>query len=199
MQGKNVLYPFGFRAILRSLTNGRPLGRSDGDLEVATLYSDYYAKAEGYDTWDFKQRVFRSAIRLFGNNFNLWALQQLDSPYINDKCVRCIADTVKFIATGDRDMVVIHWGDLLDADPVEVTTPSSKLRVELRKQLSSLVSADGPGFLYRWLKHENGFDDLLLSLSIFFGPDRNPEDRNAILNSSPKNPQTQRLNKLLNS
>ncbi len=198
MLTKPVLYPYGYRAFQPG-TYTRPSGRTEGDQEVARLYRGYYRQEEGWNTFEFKIDVMRSAIRLFGDSFFSWALQQLDNGYLNDKAIRCIADTVRFIATGNRDLAIIHWETILDDNPVEDKSPSSKLRVELREQLQKMLSVDGPGFLYRWLRQANGFDDLLVSLDVFFGPDRNPEDRNAIINPSPKNPQTQRLTKLLNS
>lgn len=196
MANKPVVYPYGFMATRP--TGVRPMGRTEGDQEVAEVYTAYFRQDAISKSWELKVSTMVAALRLFGPSFYDWALQQLDNEYLNNKAIRFIADTVKFIEYGSRDMPALLWSDILDSVPVADKVPSTVLRTELRAVLTALRNNSDPQYLYKWLQQPNGFEDLLACLSICFGPDRRPEDQKLIVNQSPKNPQMQRLQKLLN-
>jgi len=196
MQNNPHIFPFGFRAFYAVATQIN--GRSLGDEDVAECQRMYLSKTDGYTDWAFKRRVINNALRLFGDSFSLWVKQQLGNPYVNEKALRFIDDTIRFILTGKREMMVMHWPRILDANPKSIQLTSGDMRKALDGVIKTNSDSLSKDYLSSWLSHPGGFDDLVFTMSVVFVPDVSQDEANTIRHQSPKNPQLQRLNTLLN-
>jgi len=168
-------YPRGFTASLvmyPTIADIRTAEDIDADAEVATLYNMYLSRNVQGDSWGFRARVIEAAARLFGD-FRLWCvLQAAHNDHVYELNFDYIVDTLNFIRTGDRTISALTMKELL------LERPNARHGVATPARAERLGVADPKefeNFLGKWIAYEDGFEDLLLTLHVFFGRAKRPE------------------------
>jgi hypothetical protein len=185
---KRHLFPRGFEVTEDSEVDVTK--RNDGDTEVEFLYRVYINHEPGYDTWEFRSEVFRAAKRLIGLSITGWAARHDFSKYLHLNARNFMADTIRFIETGSRTMHSRNWLDLLETGPSPLPTAITDSKAGLSTELISNSTL----YIQKWVSHKGGFEDLLTSLLIMYGPGLpSTKQRIGIDQISPKNPKLQAL------
>lgn len=188
-RGYDVVTPNGF-AKLQVIT-------VDGDTEVTQLYNQHMAKHGEYRSWAFQSAVLRAAKRLIGRSLLDWVERQTHNRNLNGPAIRFIADTIKFIETGRREISNINWLPLLTNMPQEDLIQNRKF--ELSSAHIDVVRKCNNNYLQAWMDMPGGYEDLLVTLYILYGE----IDAEAALNASgamavqsPKNYKVQLLKRV---
>lgn len=163
-----MTYPRCFTTGLRKDAGGNRLCK--GDPEIIALYQIYLNRTVDTSGWSFRKRVLANALRLFGE-FKLWTETQSVNPVINGYNLEFLSDTLNFIQTGQRRMGIMQWFELLN-EVSEISTVDQHTRLS-PITIPALQSTERT--LQKWCSHPNGFDDLMLSLNVFFGAERAPD------------------------
>lgn len=144
---------------------------SKGDMAVVALNEflvDYSINTTG---WQYRKQILDNAIRLFGD-FQGWLQDQLHNPRIVGYNLEFLKDTLQFIRTGQRDMCLANWielvaeGNDLAKSPEIVKTKANHFSLEKGEDLISVIQ--------RWCSHKDGIEDLAGTLNILFGQSRLP-------------------------
>ncbi len=158
----------------RLYTSRRDIGGSvlvsKGDATVETLYGFLVNRSVNVGSWEFQKRVLEAALRLFGN-FDEWLRDQRDNPRVVGFNADFITDTLNFIQTGERQMAVQNWLELVSEgdDTVHSVSPTKYLAARRSGSDQTTVRV-----LKDWCSQPNGLEDLLCSLNVFFGHSRHP-------------------------
>jgi hypothetical protein len=136
--------------------------------DVEVLYSQYCKKSVHTGSFEFHELILDAAIFAFGTDkFINWIDVQSKSPsatYIHSKF---LLDTMRFIETGKREMVVENWEPLLNSHAIsgeweEVLDDA----IALNKKIPITEVRD---VIRYWCQQPNGISDLLVTLHILFG------------------------------
>lgn len=183
------LYPTGFITSdwmtakrldrIRKYDMTHPHPREDVDADVVRLMSAYRTRDPSIRTPAFALKVLETAMNKFGDDPVRWFLLQYESnDFVYDTNLSFLDDTVKFIVSGQRDISVRTWSDLVIRNPSRRPGESSVSRgSEARKLLLSLFPGNrGRNNLYRkWIgRNEEGVTDMLWTLFILFGQTGQP-------------------------
>lgn len=136
---------------------------------VNDLWSDYLTP--GYDiySWSFRRRVLDTALSLFDPVTGFNFVTQDRNPRLINYNYKFLVDTLKFIATGKRDMEVRVWSELVTTEGADVKRSMPK-RNEIEKTASKLGIDFSPVKLVaQWCSQPNGLDDMICSMQLLFG------------------------------
>jgi len=143
---------------------------------VQELYNRYMAKNDLIRDLDFKEEIIKAAYKAFGSfNFINWLTLQNQSPCFTAMHKKFLIETLRYIETGSRLVNVSTWTRLIEKRPStevdsNVEFNVSKLMEDTNsKFVGGLRVVDTSDFIYKWVKWEDGFNDLLRSLYIVFG------------------------------
>lgn len=159
-----AIYPRGFSLVSKTLTEPKSV---DGDAEVTRLYHTLHQKKESEIDWVFKRSVFIAATRLIGDNFGAWVKLQESNRYLDSKSIRFIADTIKFITEGRREVTNINWLPILNNDPKPISIHGREYA--LSSAHIKAANEIGFDFITAWCKQTGGFNDLLITLYAMYG------------------------------
>jgi hypothetical protein len=194
---KRSVYPRGFDTVQPNGSLKLTITTVDGDSEVTQLYNQHMTKHGEYRSWAFQSAVLRAAKRLIGRSLLDWVEVQNRNKYLNGNAIRFLADTLRFIDTGRREISNINWLPLLTNMPQEDLLQNRKF--VLTPAHIAIARKCGNNFLKEWLDAPGGYEDLLVTLYILYGE----IDAEAALNASgamavqsPKNYKAQLLKKL---
>lgn len=161
-----VTYP---RCYVRRAPEGIGSGQVEGDSELMVLWDIYMTCKLDTTTWGFRKRVVNTAMRLF-ENFGSWVGDQNSSPNVVGYNADFLADTLNFIETGKRKLHPLQWLDIVN-ETAEIATVDDNHTVAGGNYKGLTFTHD---VLQKWMSWPLGFEDLMLSLYIFFGGQRNP-------------------------
>ncbi len=136
--------------------------------DVEILYSQYTKKSARTGTFEFHELILQAALAAFGTQrFIEWIDVQTKSLNATHLHSRFLLDTLKFIETGKRDMVLENWEPLLNSHALtgeweEVLDDA--LALNKRMQIVDLRDV-----LRHWCCQPNGIGDLIVTLHILFG------------------------------
>ena len=108
-----------------------------------------------------------------------WLLANLRSPALSQTHADFISDTICFVRTGKRAYPVQTWERMIHAGANDPNKPS-----DYSREAYSLMGCSSPvdllrsnnpllEFVQQWVGRHKGFVDLLYTLNILFGEDRN--------------------------
>lgn len=139
-----------------------------GDPEVTRLYEIYTGPANPSGTWAFRKQVVKAAMRLFGGSTN-WFLRQDPNPLVTEYNYQFLLDTLRFVATGRREISIYGWPDLISNYPAQ-SLPSIRQRHDIADAFRELaLTTSTEALVQNWCLHKGGFDDLMYTLNILFG------------------------------
>lgn len=157
----------------RLYTTRSPVGSgviaSKGDATLDSLYKFYLDHSVNNSTWSYRRRVLESALRLFGD-IREWMRDQRNNPRIVGYNLEFLKDTLDYIRTGKRQMSISTWIELVaeatDHAPIPTHLTAPPLALEPSDTTVQL--------LQRWCAQADGkgFEDLLYTLHVLFGPAR---------------------------
>lgn len=158
-------------------------GMRRGDALVANenverLYAKLISRELSLADFDFRQSVLEAALDAFGTkDFCFWYLQQKNSPSAGELHRDFLLDTLRFIETGERGIVLENWNMLIGySDHGQLKTSVSEdaakffglstpgVRREARLEHYDLIQV-----IQKWVSQPGGFRDLLMTLHILFG------------------------------
>lgn len=147
---------------------------------VVLQYERCIRKDVDTDDFEFRELVIRIALRSFGTmSFSQWLLYNLRSPALTQLHADFISDTISFITTGKRIYPVQTWDRMITAGANDPNKPSDYSREAYSNIHCSsavdLMRMDIPllRIITQWVGRKKGFIDLLYTLNILFGEDRN--------------------------
>ncbi len=141
--------------------------QSRGDQTVTELFRIYEQGVQDTRNLNFRFRVLDCAIRLFGD-FREWMLLQRNNPNLVGYNLEFLRDTLKYVATGGREITPLIWGDLVS----EKNDHSSSANHLTAQDLSIPKNLSTAEFIQLWCSRKGGFDDLIQTLFVLFGTAR---------------------------
>lgn len=138
--------------------------KSSGDAAVDLLYGMLIDKACSTGTWNFRKSVIDLALTLFGN-FNAWVSSHRENPEIAGMNRRFIEDTLRYIETGERELRIENWIELVSEGQPVIHLAGIHENVAPRLWQSPSTAK----CLQQWCSHQDGVEDLLGTLHLLFG------------------------------
>lgn len=172
-----ILYPSGYTRTVTEegkldleLLRPKQLIKSEYERTVVELYQSYISNNDMNPDWDFRRYALITITQTYGN-FWLWAQQQLTiNDYTYDTNKDLLLDTLQYIITGKRVVNIMNWSDLLVDYPDARPRSASKERYNLMKEIVGNNVRNN--FISMWCKHERGFEDMIFTTNLFFGPSK---------------------------
>lgn len=126
---------------------------------------------------DFREKVLKKAICLFGNkcNFSNWLMLQKESPCFTYLHSRFLADTLRHVFLGrERDMEPLTYLRLLTVKTnasqyVLSDRERDDLFAEIDDLIKSLNDVSIHTLLLEWTASVEGFADLIKTMNVIFG------------------------------
>lgn len=118
-------------------------------------------------TWDFKRKVINRALDRF-RYFNDWLADQENNDRLTPSLRKFVEDTIAFINTGNRPLNIHARLNAIQLELESKPAPPFKTprsRIKLQNQLT----VPAKDYMWHWLKHPNGFFDMLYAVNVFFG------------------------------
>lgn len=139
---------------------------SSGDESVEMLFASYLDRSVNIASWDFRRAILLHAKRLFGD-LHEWFRLQLHNPNVVGYNQAFVLDTVGYLKTGQRQMSVTTWFDLIQEGGKGHT--ANAVPTALQGHKGELTSSSSDELLQTWVSKPNGFEDLLNTLHLLFG------------------------------
>lgn len=158
-----VVYPRLYSTYVPGDSKADPIN-SLGDESVTELFRVYESGVIPINNMDFKLCVMDCAVRLFGD-FHAWMLLQRNNPNLLGHNVGFLADCVKYITTGKRDLAPLTWLGLVSERSAHTTMAHHQTLPELGVS----KDVDTAQVIQLWCSRPHGFEDLAVSLFLFFG------------------------------
>lgn len=156
----------------------KPLtNKIDANPNVEALYDRYIKTGGNMVNFDFKKNILAVAISAFGTQgFYYWFRQQYANPLVGDLHRRFLDDTLRFITTGKRNMMLQTWSSILNiGDSGEFDTNLSQDAVAFfntdgrASYDRGIANVDLRDVIQKWCSQPNGITDLLGTLHLLFG------------------------------
>lgn len=165
-----ITYPHGFKTL--SVRDKDDKANFVYDRDIENLYRTYINSEVDHNNWDFRLTVFEEAFRLFGQNFEQWALYQFNSnTLVYDHALEFLIDTLNYITGSPRKASPLVWRELIRVEPENKTSADiSSRKVRQLKDAFPKIPAMTHDVIQLWCSQEDGFEDLINALFIFFGP-----------------------------
>lgn len=156
--------PIGYRSPLYEGSKGEP----DADPIVSELWRVLLNDSKNDSaSWEFKRKAINRVLDLF-RYFPDWLTAQDENPKLTPHMRAFLEDTLSFINTGHRRMAIATRAHCMAVE--QETFPRPKYRPGRHApKLKNMLSVDGKDYMYKWLKHDNGFNDLLATANVIFG------------------------------
>ena len=140
-----------------------------GHEDVVALWNDYTSPDHREFGWSFYKRAIRLAVRFFVSD-EVWFKQMERNASIHGYNYEFILDTLRFIATGKRNISIHMWSELVSH------VYDGNVEVDKRHTISNYMKANAVSFrsrdvgmIQQWVAQPNGIDDLIATLNILFG------------------------------
>lgn len=138
------------------------------DERVRDLMLEYTTFPTRTVHWDFRRRVITEAIRLFGGNYNWFIMQDANAQRVNWN-YKFLLDTIRFIATGRRELDINSWPMMLTDEP-----PTGLQLIGARSDIADLfrklaLQTSTEAMIQKWCMQPKGFDDLMNTMNLLFG------------------------------
>lgn len=169
MENRYVTYPHGFQSVKNSRYRD-DVNDFIIDKEVESLYRSYINNQVDFNSWSFKVSVIEEAVRLFGPNFNEWAVFQINqNTLVYNHSFEFLMDTLNFINGGNRKLSPFAWRDMLQYKPLNKTsTEIANRRIKSLTDLYPKMPQMTSDVIAQWCSVEGGFEDMLTSMYLFF-------------------------------
>lgn len=157
-------YPTGCRTLLADNQT-----KSDvmPDATLSALWRSLSNDRSLADTFEFKDQVIVQVKNLFGD-FGVWLDEQDNNAKLTNHTYELLKDTIEYINTGRRSIMIISRVAIVKQQYLDGIYVDEN--VALRKtRLRELLLVKPSEFVQHWLKHRDGFDDMLCTSNFLFG------------------------------
>lgn len=158
-----VVFPRQYSSTVPGDDKAAPMD-SLGDETVTELFRVYESGVIPISNLDFRLRVLDCAVRLFGD-FHAWVLLQRNNPNLIGHNVGFLSDCIKYITSGKRDLAPMSWLGLVG----EKSSHTTMAHHMTQPDLAVSKDVDTAEIIQLWCSRPQGFEDLLVSLFLFFG------------------------------
>lgn len=178
-----IYYPRGFRRFVigdmpqppqedHAVNNaeGHQVVYSNGDDEVAELYRRYTA-TEDTSSWEFHNTVLTCAKRLIPH-LRSFVVFQAQNARLHGNGLGFLEDIVAFVESGRCAMKPLTAYELIEDHPPR--NESAKHHRQIRPPNCPSFFQDG---IVCWVSHDRGFEHLIETLFVLFGPARIEQER----------------------
>ena len=170
------LYPRGYMTRIENVLS--PLSMTqvqvnnvESDPAVENFYKIYTGGLVNVDSWAFKRQVCMRCAQLFGNFYHWLKLQIANNDNIYGLNLDFLLDTVTFIRTGNRDMSISTWLELLAEYPDQHPGAANNRRLDVFR-LKDVKEFEN--FIGLWCSKPGGFEDMLCTAHVLFGVAKKP-------------------------
>lgn len=143
----------------------------ESDPTSETLYKIYTGGLVNVESWAYRKQAIQRCSQLFGNFYHWLKLQVTANDNIYGLNLEFLLDTVKYIRTGQRDMNVTTWLELLAEYPDQNPGIANTKRLDVFK-LKDPKEFDN--FIGLWCSYPGGFEDMLCTAHVLFGVAKKP-------------------------
>lgn len=157
-------YPTGYRS---PLSEDRSKGDILPDAELVELWGLIRRDPGLYDSFEYKDRVIQCVKRLFGD-FGEWLDAQDANAKITNHGYELLKDTVGYINSGHRDVMIISRSAII-AQQYEGGIYEDQAVASRKTRLRDLLRVKPSEFIFQWLQHRDGFEDMLCTSVFLFG------------------------------
>lgn len=158
-------YPMGFRSPL----NDRMKTETTVDLELAKLWRDMQDGRISHESWEFRSQVIDCTKRLFGD-FLEWLDAQDQNTKISQNGYDFIVDTIQFINTGRRTVSIATRTGIITTE-IRTDKYENLSAAGRTTKLRELLKVHPREVIFEWVKHKDGFSDMLCTINFLFGTD----------------------------
>lgn len=141
------------------------------DEEIIALYKERNASYIRNESFEFKKKVITCAIRLYGNFYPWLDFQLKRNRFIHDLNQEFLIDTLKFIKTGERSMMLHMWENLLEQYPDTLQRKQPITDLMTLEYLENIDYVENPfsDYIVEWTTQKDGFYDMLYTTYLLFG------------------------------
>jgi hypothetical protein len=158
------------RCYVRRLPQDCSNSFSQGDAELMVLWDLFMNCKVDTSTWQYRKRILAAAMRLF-DGFSQWVDDNSRDPNVAGYTLDFLKDTLTYLETGKRRLHPLQWLELMpEVEEISTVHGGQRLNVTPAHGLRSTSEA-----LQLWCSYQGGFEDLVLSLYLFFGGQRMPD------------------------
>ena len=172
--------------IVQSLKLGKPVKERNNPYFYSKIVNDLFTEYEQDNAklkdFDFREHILQAAKFVFdGRTIADWVKFQCLSEYYTVKHSNFLADTLRYLKSGKREMSIDTWLHLVNASLPGSKKQGKCLYAEFAQYkmrtyvhfLNTDVESINTNLVH-WVSHEGGFRDLLIFMKIVFGK---PEER----------------------
>lgn len=148
---------------------------------IERLYKQLKSYERNFTSFNYRRSVLSEALRAFGtSSFRDWCKLQEDSYTFSENHRRFIEDTLKFVATGERNFGLMPWEFTLKQE--NATFKSRQKPFDFETFFNSTATNGNKDFtvlnlVQLWVSQPKGFEDMLVSLHLIFGKTEVKEDQ----------------------
>src|SRR5690606_4744002 len=103
--------------------------RDHGSKTIVRLMGMYRTGAQGINSWAFVRQLLDAAKAKLGDDPVAWFLLQYESnDYVYGTNLAFLDDTIRFLVTGEREINVRTWADLVQRQPARMPGAASLSR-----------------------------------------------------------------------
>jgi hypothetical protein len=155
--------PCGFQS---PLYDGIKSGIEADALVVEAYHKVRLSISSECNTWQFRRKIINRALDLFGY-LRDWLEANEKNPRMTIHMRALLEDTLQYISTGRRPMALTSRWECIR---YERSDGASKFRPGRHTpKLISLLHVPVEDYMWHWLKHPDGFTDMVCTLNIIFG------------------------------
>lgn len=158
-------YPLGFRTPLKG---SQVRTETTVDPIWMKLRDDVKCNRVNYASMAYRVQVIRRARELLGD-FEEFLLAQDQNPKVSKHGYGMLKDTLEYIKTGRRSASLATWEMLIREEWRSSTYEDLSASKRTVRLSDSLPRPDQ--YMADWLKHPEGFSDMLCTVNLLFGTD----------------------------
>lgn len=141
--------------------------------EITDIYNDWCGDSSLIKSMDFRDRIIKAALTAFNSlSFYNWVELQSLPDTTGSLHEKFLDETIKFILLGTREINIVQWIRLLEADTKTLSinfTFKKFFDVDQRNNSLRFQSNLTTDVIHYWVSHVDGFQDLMISLYVIFG------------------------------
>lgn len=142
------------------------------DEVIAGLHHSNYGTIVNNESFDYKKAVIEACIRLYGNFYNWVLYQLLYNRFLHGTNQDFLIDTIWYIKTGERKMMLPVWQSVLTQYPDIGPVKSTRLQdTTLESFLTNPSNKKNPfsNYITEWTSHPDGLYDMIYTTYLLFG------------------------------
>lgn len=156
--------PLGYRSPLYGEVKETP----EADAIIVECWQKMITELNGNaGTWEFYRKAINRSLDLLGYLPD-WLEAQEGNSRLTPHMRALVEDTLSFINTGKRRIAVTSRAQCILFEKSSEVIPSYRAGRNAPK-LKSMLNVRGEDYMFHWLNHPGGFNDMLATMNVLFG------------------------------